>query len=94
MNEVKLDQILTEDEHHTGVDKSAERWRSEYETQLGEKSAIYNRSGIKVEPLYTPSSGMDTAYLKKLGFPGQEPMTRGIYPTMHRGRTWSQRQLT
>ncbi|MDP6564076.1 MAG: acyl-CoA mutase large subunit family protein, partial [Alphaproteobacteria bacterium] len=29
----------------------------------------------------------------ELGFPGQVPMTRGIYPTMHRGRTWSQRQL-
>ena len=28
-----------------------------------------------------------------LGFPGQPPMTRGIYPTMHRGRTWTQRQL-
>jgi methylmalonyl-CoA mutase N-terminal domain/subunit len=28
-----------------------------------------------------------------LGFPGQLPMTRGIYPTMHRGRTWTQRQL-
>jgi methylmalonyl-CoA mutase N-terminal domain/subunit len=31
--------------------------------------------------------------MEALGFPGQLPMTRGIYPTMHRGRTWSQRQL-
>jgi methylmalonyl-CoA mutase N-terminal domain/subunit len=31
--------------------------------------------------------------LENLGFPGQLPMTRGIYPSMHRGRTWSQRQL-
>ena len=31
--------------------------------------------------------------METLGFPGQPPMTRGIYPTMHRGRTWSQRQL-
>jgi methylmalonyl-CoA mutase N-terminal domain/subunit len=32
-------------------------------------------------------------YLEDLGFPGQFPFTRGIYPTMHRGRTWTQRQL-
>ena len=31
--------------------------------------------------------------MEALGFPGQLPMTRGIYPTMHRGRTWTQRQL-
>ena len=32
-------------------------------------------------------------YMEPLGFPGQPPMTRGIYATMHRGRTWTQRQL-
>ena len=31
--------------------------------------------------------------METLGFPGQLPMTRGIYPSMHRGRTWTQRQL-
>ena len=34
-----------------------------------------------------------SAYEADLGFPGQYPFTRGIYPTMHRGRTWTQRQL-
>src|SRR4029078_2603502 len=43
--------------------------------------------------LYTPQDWNGDGYLQALGFPGQAPMTRGIYPTMHRGRTWTQRQL-
>ncbi len=69
------------------------RWKTEYEAQLGKKQKVYNRSGIEVKALYTPADGTADKYSEKLGFPGQEPMTRGIYPTMHRGRTWSQRQL-
>ena len=46
-----------------------------------------------MQPLYTPEDWSGESYLENLGFPGQVPMTRGIYPTMHRGRTWSQRQL-
>ena len=39
------------------------------------------------------ATGPATSYLEELGFPGQFPFTRGIYPSMHRGRTWTQRQL-
>ena len=64
---------------------------------FGGKANPRNRSGIEVQPLYTPEDWPDDAggerYMQALGFPGQLPMTRGIYPTMHRGRTWTQRQL-
>ena len=56
-------------------------------------SQVVNRSGIEVKPLYTPRDWDGSAYETDLGFPGQYPYTRGIYPTMHRGRTWTQRQL-
>lgn len=62
------------------------RWESEYRAQIGNDRAIVNRSGIPIQPLYGPKD--DTP-----SFPGQYPYTRGIYPTMHRGRTWTQRQL-
>jgi len=48
-------------------------------------------SGILVERLYTPAD-VDLDYLRGLGFPGQYPFTRGIYPTMYRGRIWTMRQ--
>ncbi len=48
-------------------------------------------SGIPVERLATPDE-MDAAYAEKLGFPGQYPFTRGVQPTMYRGRFWTMRQ--
>jgi methylmalonyl-CoA mutase N-terminal domain/subunit len=64
---------------------------------LGDKPNPRNRSGIEVKPLYTaedwPGDPRRERYMAALGFPGQPPMTRGIYATMHRGRTWTQRQL-
>jgi methylmalonyl-CoA mutase N-terminal domain/subunit len=48
-------------------------------------------SGIPVERLYTPDdAGFD--YVGNLGFPGQYPFTRGVQPTMYRGRLWTMRQ--
>ena len=49
-------------------------------------------SGIEIKPLYTAADlgGWDAA--SRLGRPGEPPYTRGIYPTMHRGRLWTMRQ--
>ncbi|MEK7713827.1 MAG: methylmalonyl-CoA mutase family protein, partial [candidate division NC10 bacterium] len=47
--------------------------------------------GIPVEPLYTPLD-VEGDYLERLGFPGEYPFTRGVYPTMYRGRPWTIRQ--
>jgi methylmalonyl-CoA mutase N-terminal domain/subunit len=48
-------------------------------------------SSIPVERLYLPDD-IDDDYAKNVGFPGQYPFTRGIYPTMYRGRLWTMRQ--
>jgi methylmalonyl-CoA mutase, N-terminal domain len=52
-----------------------------------------NRSGIPIQPIYTPHDWSGSAYEQDLGRPGEFPYTRGIYETMYRGRSWSQRQL-
>ena len=70
-----------------------EVWETSYTDALPQEKTIENRSGITVKPLYTPDDWNGSEYSEKLGYPGQLPMTRGIYPTMYRGRTWSQRQL-
>jgi len=49
-------------------------------------------SGIEVKRLYTPEDLKDFDDAAKLGFPGEFPFTRGIYPTMYRGRLWTMRQ--
>ena len=48
---------------------------------------------IVIQPLYTPSDdGNADEYLRKLGFPGEFPFTRGVQPNMYRGRLWTMRQ--
>ncbi len=76
-----------------GFETSRAEWRADYDRQIDDKANPQNRSGVEVQPLYTPDDWDSSQYMDDLGFPGQTPMTRGIYPTMHRGRTWSQRQL-
>ncbi len=48
-------------------------------------------SGLPLERIYTPAD-VETDYLADLGFPGQYPFTRGVQPTMYRGRLWTMRQ--
>lgn len=73
-------------------DKQAE-WKIRYDKEIGQDRTVINRSGIEVRPLYTPLDWSESRYGEDLGMPGELPYTRGIYNTMHRGRTWTQRQL-
>jgi methylmalonyl-CoA mutase N-terminal domain/subunit len=75
------------------IDAGQTRWEAEYAEQIGADRAVVNRSGIGIKPLYTPGDFDGTRYDEALGYPGHPPYTRGIYATMHRGRTWTQRQL-
>src|SRR3954465_9644242 len=49
-------------------------------------------SGIEVKPLYGPADLSDWDPAERLGRPGAPPYTRGVYPTMYRGRLWTMRQ--
>lgn len=61
-----------------------------------EKSLAKNpeRKKFKVKRLYTPLDTAELDYNKQLGFPGEYPFTRGIQPTMYRGRFWTMRQYS
>jgi methylmalonyl-CoA mutase, N-terminal domain len=52
-----------------------------------------SQSGLPLAPLYTPADLGDWRYEEKLGRPGQYPFTRGVYPTMYRGRLWTMRMF-
>jgi len=76
-----------------GFEEALEAWEMGYRSALPDETPRLNRSGIEVKPLYTPADWDPARYTERLGFPGAAPYTRGIYPTMHRGRRWTQRQL-
>jgi methylmalonyl-CoA mutase N-terminal domain/subunit len=56
------------------------------------RSAFTTTSGIPLERVYTPLHLADQDYERDLGFPGAYPFTRGVQPTMYRGRFWTMRQ--
>jgi methylmalonyl-CoA mutase N-terminal domain/subunit len=77
--------------------ESAEQWReTTYHRAVakhGERDPEFiTSSGIPVEPLYTAESRPDWDPRTALGYPGEYPYTRGIQPTMYRGRLWTMRQ--
>ncbi|SFU98724.1 acyl-CoA mutase large subunit family protein [Alicyclobacillus macrosporangiidus] len=80
------------------LDERTRAWQERVERSLEQrperKERFVNGSDIPIQRLYTPRDGVQTEeeYLEKLGFPGEYPYTRGIQPTMYRGRHWTMRQ--
>src|SRR4051812_43579448 len=69
----------------------AERWYRERYATTPERDALFSTiSGEPVEPLYTSQDLPDPA---EIGFPGEYPFTRGVYPSMYRSRLWTMRQF-
>ncbi|MCG3184447.1 MAG: Methylmalonyl-CoA mutase [Planctomycetes bacterium] len=75
-----------------------EQTRAPYTAKAPERRAKFETSsGCEFPPLAVPASGQlsrdgEAAYQAKLGFPGEWPFTRGVYPSMYRGRFWTMRQ--
>src|SRR5437763_6494409 len=76
------------------ADSSTERWRSDlYEAKPERQGELFSTmSGVEKEPLYTPDN-VEVDYENELGYPGVYPFTRGVYPSMYRGRLWTMRQF-
>ena len=57
-----------------------------------ERREEFRTSSADAQRFYTPNDVAGVAYLDDVGFPGQSPFTRGVQPTMYRGRLWTMRQ--
>jgi methylmalonyl-CoA mutase, N-terminal domain len=82
----------TEDRPELG--SGVDEWKSElYDAVPERQGELFSTiSGLENEPLYTPeNSAVD--YDRDLGYPGVYPFTRGVYPSMYRGRLWTMRQF-
>ncbi len=76
-----------------GYEDAQAKWQAEAANYLGAEAPRTNRSGIPVKALYGPDDWDASRYLEDVGFPGQDPNTRGIHATMHRGRPWNPRMV-
>src|SRR5437764_11072881 len=85
--------MATTEDASAKVEATAE-WRRElYDATPERKGELFTTiSGLENEPLYTPdNTAID--YERDLGYPGVYPCTRGVYPSMYRGRLWTMRQF-
>jgi methylmalonyl-CoA mutase, N-terminal domain len=81
----------TEDRKDLG---GSDDWRRElYEAAPEREGELFSTiSGLENDPLYTPER-VELDYDRDLGYPGTYPFTRGVYPSMYRGRLWTMRQF-
>src|SRR5437773_3469060 len=82
----------TEDKR--GVEDGADEWRRELYDATPERGDELTStiSGLENQPLYTPDN-VEIDYERELGYPGVYPFTRGVYPSMYRGKLWTMRQF-
>jgi methylmalonyl-CoA mutase, N-terminal domain len=85
--------VATTEDPRAGFDSTAE-WRRElYEAKPEREGELFSTiSGLENEPLYTPDN-VAIDYDRDLGYPGVYPFTRGVYPSMYRGKFWTMRQF-
>jgi len=69
------------------------KWEESYGSMKERDSSFTTASGEQVDPLSTPDDLSGFEFDRDLGYPGQFPFTRGVYPTMYRGQLWTMRQF-
>ncbi len=81
------------EEHALDTRRGAkDRWEEAYSKTPERDAEFSTMSGVPIKPLYTPED-VEGDYDEKLGYPGEYPYTRGVYPNMYRGRLWTVRQF-
>jgi methylmalonyl-CoA mutase N-terminal domain/subunit len=74
--------------------RRAHEWLKEVYARQPERDGLFTTiSGEPVKPLYTQEDLADTDVERDIGYPGEYPFTRGVYPSMYRGRLWTMRQF-
>jgi methylmalonyl-CoA mutase N-terminal domain/subunit len=69
-----------------------DRWEEAYAEREERDVEFSTMSGVPIKPLYTPED-VEGDFDEKIGYPGEYPYTRGVYPNMYRGRLWTIRQF-
>ncbi|GAC1609189.1 MAG: methylmalonyl-CoA mutase family protein [Mycobacteriales bacterium] len=70
-----------------------ERWQARYDAARKRDADFTTLSGDEVAPVYGPPAGQPYDGFERIGWPGEFPFTRGLYPTGYRGRPWTIRQF-
>jgi methylmalonyl-CoA mutase N-terminal domain/subunit len=76
------------------IEESRQRWQRRYDEARTRDADFTSLSGLEVDPVYGPPPGTVVPGFERIGWPGEYPFTRGLYPTGYRGRAWTIRQFS
>src|SRR5450432_999004 len=85
-----MDAQDTSDEARDGM----RRWQRRYDAARKRDADFSTLSGLAVDPVYGPPAGAVVPGFDRIGWPGEFPFTRGLYPAGYRGRAWTIRQFS
>jgi methylmalonyl-CoA mutase, N-terminal domain len=77
-----------------GDSDGRQRWQRRYDASRVRDADFTTLSGLEVDPVYGPPDGAVVPGFERIGWPGEYPFTRGLYPGGYRGRTWTIRQFS
>jgi methylmalonyl-CoA mutase N-terminal domain/subunit len=79
------------------IEEGHRRWEKKLEKTFSSRPERHERfstvSDREIKRIYSPSDVKDQEFMKQLGFPGEYPFTRGVQPSMYRGRLWTMRMF-
>lgn len=83
----------TDDAGAAEIQDGRERWQRRYDAARKRDADFTSLSGRPLDPVYGPRPGAEVPGFERIGWPGEYPYTRGLYPTGYRGRAWTIRQF-
>jgi methylmalonyl-CoA mutase N-terminal domain/subunit len=76
------------------TEEGRQRWQRRYDSARRREADFTTLSGLDLDPVYGPPPGAAVPGFDRIGWPGEYPFTRGLYPTGYRGRAWTIRQFS
>ena len=76
------------------IEDGRQRWQRRYDQARTRDADFTSLSGLELDPVYGPPPGAVVPGFERIGWPGEYPFTRGLYPAGYRGRAWTIRQFS
>ncbi|MCX6830890.1 MAG: methylmalonyl-CoA mutase family protein, partial [candidate division Zixibacteria bacterium] len=94
MAEIRHQSEISEEQLSEALNKAYAEWKAAADATTNKSKKYVTVSSEQVNPLYTPADTKSIDFLHDVGFPGEYPYTRGVHPSMYRGKPWTMRQFS
>jgi methylmalonyl-CoA mutase N-terminal domain/subunit len=94
MAETNSSKLISDQEFEESLQQAYHEWQEAANRTANTTRKYVTVSAAPIKPLYTPADVVDVDFFSDINFPGEFPYTRGIHPSMYRGKPWTMRQFS